>query len=310
MYQNVETRIQAPVACPSVRLTLYEIQRGRMKEMRKFPNDQLQRYLLRGNKRVDGWLYQVDAQLVRAVGDIQTRNNISGSVGEIGVWKGRLFILLYLLLHENEKAFSIDIFDLNHLSKDRPNPKSNPALNQLLEIFLENVRTHAGAIDDLHTFRDASDNVVAADILSKVGNVRLFSIDGGHTKELVINDLELANSTLCEQGVVIFDDCFKPEWPGVMNGLHEFLYKKTSDIVPFAISRNKVFLCRSLAAEMYRESLKTMGSQYFNKETIFFDSPVGFYSNSWEHKTKNKGLPRKIHKILRQFWPYRELLMR
>ncbi len=277
--------------------------------MRKFSSDQLQRYLHKGNKRVEGWLYQVDAQLVRAVGDIQTNNKISGSVGEVGVWQGRLFILLYLLLHEKEKAFSIDIFDLNHLSKDRPNPKSNPALNQLLEMFLSNVRVHAGTIDDIHTFRDTSDNVAAQDILSKVGKVRLFSIDGGHTKELVINDLELADATLCEQGVVIFDDCFKPEWPGVVNGLHEFLYKKTSDIVPFAISRNKIFLCRSTAAQMYRESLRESESGYYNKDIVFFESPVGFYSNQWEHRVKKKGIPRKIHKVLRRYWPYREMLM-
>lgn len=69
-----------------------------MKTLRKFSSDRLQRYLRKGNKRVEGWLYQVDAQLVRAIGDIQTKNGISGSVGEIGVWKGRLFILLYLLL--------------------------------------------------------------------------------------------------------------------------------------------------------------------------------------------------------------------
>ncbi len=86
--------------------------------MRKFPKDRLQRYLRWGNKKVEGWLYPIDAQLVRAVGDIQTKNGISGSVGEIGVWQGRLFILLYLLLHANEKAFSIDIFDDSHLSKE------------------------------------------------------------------------------------------------------------------------------------------------------------------------------------------------
>jgi len=278
--------------------------------MRKFSSDRLQRYLRRGNKRVEGWLYQVDAQLVRAVGDIQTSNKISGSVGEIGVWKGRLFILLYLLLHQNEKAFSIDIFDQNYLSKDRPNPKPNPELNQLLEMFLDNVRKHAGSPEDIHTIRASSDNVVAEDILSTVGKIRLFSIDGGHTKEMVINDLELAASTLCEQGVVILDDCFKPEWPGVTNGLHEFLFKKTGSFVPFAISLNKVFLCKPSAAAMYRESLKEAEPGYYNKETVFFDSRVGFYSKRGEHRVKKKGVPRKIHKILRRFWPYREMLMR
>jgi hypothetical protein len=281
-----------------------------MKIMRKFSSDRLQRYLRRGNKRVEGWLYQLDAQLVRAVGDIQTKNKLSGSVGEIGVWKGRLFILLYLLLHENEKAFGVDIFDQNQLSKDRPNPKPDPALKQILQEFLDNVEKHVGTSDDIHTIRGSSDSVVAGDILSTVGAVRLFSIDGGHTKELVINDLELAASTLCEQGVVIFDDCFKPEWPGVINGLHEFLLRKTEDLVPFAISFNKVFLCKPSAASMYRESLKEMEPGYYNKETVFFGSSVGFYSNRWEHRVKKKGIPRKIHKILRRFWPYREMLMR
>lgn len=281
-----------------------------MEIIRKFSSDQIQRYLRRGNKRVDGWLYQVDAQLVRAVGDIQTKNNFSGSVGEIGVWKGRLFILLNLLLHEKEKAFSIDIFDQRNFNKDRPDPKPDPALKQILQEFLDNVRKHAGPPDDIHTILASSDNVVAEDILSTVGAVRLFSIDGGHTKELVINDLELAASTLCDHGVVIFDDCFKPEWPGVTNGLHEFLLRKSADLVPFAISLNKVFLCKSSAAEMYRESLKEMESGYYNKETVFFGSTVGFYSNRWEHRVKKKGIPRKIHKILRRFWPYREMLMK
>ena len=189
-------------------------------------------------------------------------NNLK--IGEIGVWKGRLFILLYLLLHTNEKAFSIDIFDQSHLNKDRANPKQNPALNQILEMFLDNVRKHAGPLVDIHTIRDSSNNVMAEDILSTVGPVRLFSIDGGHTKELVINDLELATSTLCDQGVVIFDDCFKPEWPGVVNGLHEFFFRKTPDLVPFAISLNKVFLCKPTAAAMYRESLKELEPEYYN----------------------------------------------
>ncbi len=278
--------------------------------MRKFSINQLQNYLRWGNKKVDGWLYPVDAQLVRTVGDIQTKNKISGSVGEIGVWQGRLFILLYLLLHEKEKAFSIDIFDQNQLSKDRSNPTPNSGSTKLLDGFLDNVRKHAGSPEYIHTIRASSDSVVAGDILSTVGPVRLFSIDGGHTKEIVMNDLELAVSTLCEQGVIIFDDCFRPEWPGVANGLHEFFLRKTPDLVPFAISLNKVFLCKPSMATMYRESLKELEPGSYNKQSVFFGSPVDFYSNRWEHRIKKKGIPRKIHKLLRRFWPYREMLMR
>jgi hypothetical protein len=150
------------------------------------------------------------------------------------------------------------------LSKDRVNPKQNTALNQTLEIFLGNVRRHAGPPGIIHIIRDSLNNVVAGDILLTVGPVRLFSIDGGHTRELVINDLELATSTLCDQGVVVFDDCFNPEWPGVTNGLHEFFYRQTPDLVPFAISLNKVSLCKPNATVMYRESLKELEPEYYN----------------------------------------------
>ncbi len=281
-----------------------------METIRKFSREQLDRYLRWGNKKVDGWLYSVDAQLVGTIGDIQTKNGISGSVGEIGVWQGRLFILLYLLLHTNEKAFSIDIFDQNHLSKDRSNPKPGSGSNKLLDGFFDNVKRHVGSPEDIHTIRASSDSVVGKDILSVVGPVRLFSIDGGHTKEIVINDLDLAASTLCEQGVIIFDDCFRPEWPGVSNGLHEFFFRKTPTLVPFAISLNKVFLCKPSMATMYRESLKKLEPEHYNKESTFFGSPVGFYSNRWEHKIKKKGVPRKIHKLLRGFWLYREVFMK
>jgi len=110
--------------------------------------------------------------------------------------------------------------------------------------------------------------------------------------------------------VVIFDDCFRPEWPGVANGLNEFIARNKPDLVPFAISLNKVFLCKQNMATMYRKSLKELEPRNHNKETVFFGNPVGFYSNRWEHKVKKKGIPRKIHKLLRGFWLYREVIMR
>jgi len=62
------------------------------------------------------------------------------------------------------------------------------------------VRRHAGSPEDIHTIRASSENVSVGDILSTVGPVRLFSIDGGHTKEIVINDLELLFQLFVNKG--------------------------------------------------------------------------------------------------------------
>jgi hypothetical protein len=58
------------------------------------------------------------ARLVKATSDAQVIAGTRGSVGEVGVHHGRLFILLYLLAEPDERAFAIDIFDEQHLNED------------------------------------------------------------------------------------------------------------------------------------------------------------------------------------------------
>ena len=47
-----------------------------------------------------------------------------------------------------------------------------------------------------------------------VGPYRLFSVDGGHSMEVALHDLRLANSVMVEGGVIMVDNYFDPKFPG------------------------------------------------------------------------------------------------
>lgn len=61
--------------------------------------------------KVEGW---VDARLapwVQLIGSIQRDQNISGNIGEIGVYHGKFLIALAHLSRPGEKVTALDVFD-------------------------------------------------------------------------------------------------------------------------------------------------------------------------------------------------------
>ncbi len=233
---------------------------------RKFPEARLRRYAGGGHRRVEGWLNPMDAQLIAGLGVVQTAADITGGVGEIGIHHGRLFILLYLMIHEGERAFCIDVFDDQTQNVDRSGSGNEAVFHRNLSSFADT---------DIDTIRKSSDDVSTEEILDAAGRIRLFSIDGGHTAELTRNDIHLAASGLADNGVVILDDYFNPQWPGVSEGALQAL--PASELVPFAIGRNKVFVCRSAYSAWYRERLRALFPHNLLKEALLLGAPVDIY---------------------------------
>lgn len=250
------------------------------KDTARFPARRIARYSRRGHRRVEGWLTPLDARLIRAVGAAQEGFGIYGGVGEIGVHHGKLFILLYLLLRQNERGIAIDIFDRQELNVDRSG-KGN------LDRFLKNTTRCAGRLDALEFLEKNSRSATADEILQKLGQpARLFSVDGGHTAELTLNDLTLADETLCPGGIAILDDCFNRHWPAVSEGLATFMSTGSGRMVPFAIGENKVLLCRPAMQTRYlayltqrRRSLQFLKtSEFYGYETAIFQHPRTVYA--------------------------------
>jgi hypothetical protein len=208
----------------------------------------LDHYASRGRKSIAGWLARLDAEMMTSVLIAQNDQRLSGSVAEIGVHHGKVFVLLCLGLKDNEKAYCIDIFDDQHLNKDNSGRGDRAVLEKNLAKF--GVRSERVTID-----ARSSELVKADDILVQVGPVRLFNIDGGHWLDIVVNDLHIAEAALAPHGVIVLDDFHRHDWPDVSAGYFRWFSERKRPIVPFAIGLNKLYLCQSEFADFYQKAL-------------------------------------------------------
>ncbi len=234
---------------------------------RLFPISQARRYATDTHMQVEGWFHPLDAEIVFTLGLIQTEAAISGSVGEIGVHHGKLAILLYLMLHTNEKGFCVDVFGKQELNIDRSGRGDE-------DIFLNNLKKYGIDKNLLHVIKSSSHRVSSDDIVKYVGPVRLFSVDGGHTAELTYNDLVLAENSLAEEGVIILDDFFNNDWPGVSEGGHRFLSERKNRMTVFSISKNKTFICKERHVRFYTDSFRFVLKDRVKKEYEFYGQKV------------------------------------
>jgi hypothetical protein len=212
--------------------------------------ERLNQYLRSGLKSVDGWLAHIDAEIFRTILTEQVDSlDVHGGCAEIGVHHGKSFIALCLALRSDEKAYCIDVFSDQHLNKDLSGRGNRAVFEHNLSKF--NVNLSSTIINQ------ASSMDVAANIIrDAVGSVRFFSIDGGHWLEIVRSDLQLAESAICEGGVIALDDFHRAEWPDVSAGYFAWYSTKKDDIVPFAIGFNKLYLCRAEYLEKYQSVLE------------------------------------------------------
>ena len=176
---------------------------------------ELARYHQHGHRSVNGWLLPGAIKMLAALAKDQDEANIKGSVAEIGVHHGKLFILLALFTREDEKAVAIDLF----LDQERNFEQSGRGD---LDKFQENIRRHAGHCHIVVHQGDSIELTSAA--LTKLGGAafRFFSVDGGHTPEITAHDLATVEGALAPGGIIVLDDCFNEMWPGVSEGVYRY----------------------------------------------------------------------------------------
>lgn len=231
------------------------------------------RYRAIGHRVVTGFLQPEVLLLLDVLNSAQRAKQVSGAVAEIGVHHGKLFIGLQLLQRPGEKSVAIDIFGDQDLNVDGSGHGD-------LQKFVNNVNLWS-SMDDVVIQQGDSTKLLPEQLRELAGgDIRFFSVDGGHTDEIVFSDMKLAEATLADGGIVIADDVFNQQWPGVAVGTLRYLEDSAggAGLAPFLIGFNKVFFAQPAYCGFYRAEVESAVSgklRLATGESVFAGHDVG-----------------------------------
>ncbi len=207
------------------------------------------RYLDTGYATVVGMSSRFAAAVTCGLMRIQTTLGVTGPIAEIGTFEGRFFIALAHALADGETALGIDLFDW-------PNP-------EVIDRFEANCVKHGVPKAKRITWRADSRSLKPEDLLAKLGgrHVRLFHVDGEHSRHALTRDLELATAVLADGGVIVLDDMLHPGYPTLMVAVQDYLQGHPEIVVLCIIDREtivgatKFVLCQAAWFKRYEAKL-------------------------------------------------------
>ena len=169
--------------------------------------------------------------------DFQESSGLRGVLGEIGVYYAKSASLLALHVRDEELLLLID--------QGFP-PEARALLTGLVPP------------ERLRLVQKRSSQIVSLpEATSLARRFRWFHIDGEHTGEAVVNDLDLACRWVDDSGIVCLDDFFNPMYPQVTAAAFHFLARRAYELTLFLCGHNKGYLCRPMAAPRYLAAIAT-----------------------------------------------------
>jgi hypothetical protein len=201
-------------------------------------NSSLLAYRDTGLAQVEGWCEAETMSILAELGELQDEAGVSGGSAEIGVYHGKLLIALHLLRSPGTRTLAIDLFEKQELNLDRSGSGDSSQLSRNLAAHCPDPE----AVDPMaRDSLDLADDDVLA-ILGRYGRFRWFSVDGGHTVDHAVNDLRLAERLTAAGGIVIVDDYYNQDWPGVHEGFARRYILDSPRTLPFLSGFGKLYL--------------------------------------------------------------------
>jgi hypothetical protein len=202
-------------------------------------------------RQVEGWFSLEAAMLFAWIDELQRARGVAGDFFEIGVHRGRSAILLSHLVQPGESLGICDLFgeQTANLSRSGSGDRAK---------FETNMRRFAAPAATLRVFAKPSSLLSPAEIGDRC---RFFHVDGGHNADEALGDLELAAACLVADGVIVVDDPFRGEWPGVTEAIVRFLDARP-EFTAVAVGFNKLVLAAGAAADSYARSLEERSTRF------------------------------------------------
>ena len=161
---------------------------------------------------------------------------------EIGIFQGvtarNICELLYKIHKDDFKYIGVDIFEFDETKKNEAMPNIN-FKNPLKQFYYRYIkREHPYSLEsvqnllkkfkkNIEIFKGDSKSILPKIDLSEINYVFL---DGGHSYEAVINDLNNCKIIVENNGVILCDDYDLSYAPGVKKAIDEFVTKEQYDI--------------------------------------------------------------------------------
>jgi len=192
-------------------------------------------------RRIPGWFTVDDCSHFHVILQMQNRTGVDGDLLEIGSYYGRSTGAMVGHLKMNEKLIVCDAFDT---IPTQDVYSSFPTVKE----FLSN-------IVDVHSSVDLSKIEIHECLSSGLTlpgscTLRFAHVDGGHSRDEALQDLELVYGRLCRSGVIAVDDFENPGWPEVSVGVSDFLSRHPdmevlADLNRFGEAGRKIYLIRT-----------------------------------------------------------------
>lgn len=204
----------------------------------------LSNYLEKGFKEIAGWLYMPAVEATLMLADIQRAHLAPGPVCEIGVWEGRYLSLLSFLSATPQRVVAIDPL-IHGGNRDAQ-----------LARLKHNIATYARRPDLITLLERDSKEVSPAEIIAIAGGqVQFMSVDGDHTMEGALHDLQIAEAVVAPGGIVALDDIPNFSCPGVTEAVMRHSLSDANQLAPFFLVANKLFLAHKSHCEIYRQAV-------------------------------------------------------
>ena len=230
-------------------------------------------YMQHGFHNIEGWPGRTDSVLfMKHFRSLFRKHGETGGVCEIGVHHGRYIIALHNVLCTG-RSLGIDLFDEQDKNIDNSGCGSK-------EKCRENILKYAHHPDSIELI--SKDSLAFTDkelqqITKTHGLFSMFSVDGGHTALHLSVDFLTASKLTSSRGMIIIDDLFHPDWPGVTEGIIGVLSTRISPFVPLFMTRKKLYLSHVSYHETYKQFVADAYLQYASANNFLpWMKPVDF----------------------------------
>lgn len=217
--------------------------------------------LLRRCRSIRGLTCLESIYLIAMIDEIQKSHQVPGDLFEIGIYHGRTLAVLNAIKSDNEQVGCCEL-NPNHIESSK---------KAIIGMYGQ---------DNVTYIQKSSFDLKTDDLKSPC---RLIRIDGLHTAEAVINDLSICLPVLAPGGVIIMDDTFNENSPGVVEGLIEY-QRQHSELIPIIQGFGQTVLTRESDASIYREWFNGDGwNDYFSPKNykvdtrLFLKQPVTIF---------------------------------